>query len=84
MPQIEDIVYRGCPPGENLMPSWQMRQVQAREHNSSALLGCGELALIAQEGRPLKRCPDGDRNLIRVVKILIWGLIALISIPMRR
>jgi hypothetical protein len=46
--------------------------------------GCGKLALIAQEGRPLKRCPDGDRNLIRVVKTLIWGLIALISIPMRR
>jgi hypothetical protein len=48
-----------------------MRQVRAREHNSSALLGCRKLALIAQEGRPLKRCPDGDRNLIRVVKTLI-------------
>jgi hypothetical protein len=58
MRQIEDVVYRGCPPGENLMPSWQMRQARAREHNSSALLGCGKLALIAQEGRPLKRCPD--------------------------
>src|SRR5215470_4756188 len=69
---IDDIVHRGrprkhChPPCKNLVPSRQMRQMQARKHFCCALLRGGELVFEHGEGRSADRRPDDSSDMVWV------------------